>query len=155
MLLQNHKILIGSQALGQLGSTRVGRGTDYLVFDLNDQRVFIEHGQGWLVNAANHPFFRTIWEKETQGLHEGSPCLTEGIYPTASPQHLLELAAYAYGQSHTRPSGNAQHADDAAYDMRFLLRKFHPHIFDAPLACSHLSSSGAEKVWQLIAGTEL
>ena len=61
-----HKILIGGQALMQLGSTRNSEDIDYLVCIENNTETFIHAPNADLINANGHPFFKEIWEIEKE-----------------------------------------------------------------------------------------
>ncbi|MCU0338013.1 MAG: hypothetical protein MUF12_09195 [Sediminibacterium sp.] len=104
-----HKILIGGQALMQLGSTRNSEDIDYLVNIDNNTETFIHAPNADLINANGHPFFKEIWELEKEN-------------SIASPQSLLELKAFSFVQHCINRYW--QKADDAEYDIKFLVRKF-------------------------------
>ena len=61
------------------------------------------------INAARHPFFNEIWEAEKDN-------------SIATPQAILELKAFAF--IHHCQNFKFQKADDAEYDIKFLVRKF-------------------------------
>ena len=109
MQLEN-KILIGGRALIALGSSRNTLDTDYLV-NIPGEGAFIhdEKNNVDYCNAAGLKFFAEIWKKE-----EGREI--------ASPAGLLELKAFSFVQHCL--NGNFQKADDAEYDMKFLIRRF-------------------------------
>ena len=104
-------ILIGGQALVNLCSSRGTSDTDYLVNDTTNTSAFIHDTAANIdyLNANGNKFFAAIYEIE-----EGNE--------QATPQSLLELKAYAFAQ-HCR-NFYFQKADDAEYDIKFLVRKF-------------------------------
>jgi len=109
-------ILVGGKALVSLGSSRSTDDTDYLV-NLPNQPMFIndvENNTDYL-NACGSSFFMEIYEAE-----KGNDI--------ASPQALLELKAYALIQ-HCQ-NCNWQKADDAEFDIKFLVRKFNVKSLD-------------------------
>ena len=105
------KILIGGRALVALGSDRSTDDTDYLVNDKSNTNAFSHDEQANIdyCNANGLDFFKAIYEIE-----KGNQI--------ASPQSLLELKAYAFIQ-HCQ-NFNFAKADQAEYDMKFLVRKF-------------------------------
>lgn len=103
------KILIGGRALVALGSSRSTLDVDYLVNDESNPEMFIKTEAGDLINAAGHKFFAEVYEQE-----KGNQI--------ASPGALLELKAFSFVQHCL--NGHWQKADDAEYDMKFLVRKF-------------------------------
>lgn len=109
MIIEN-KILIGGRALIALGSSRTTLDTDYLV-NVPGEGAFIhdEKNNVDYCNAAGLKFFAEIWKQE-----EGREI--------ASPAGLLELKAFSFVQHCL--NGNWQKADDAEYDMKFLIRRF-------------------------------
>lgn len=107
-MLNAEKILIGGRALVALGSSRTTQDTDYLINDPSSD-LFVHDGDTDYINAARHNFFNEIWNAEKNN-------------QIASPQSLLELKAFSFVQ-HCQ-NFNFQKADDAEYDMKFLVRKF-------------------------------
>ena len=109
-------ILVGGKALVSLGSSRSTDDTDYLVNRPN-QPVFINDDENNVdyLNASGSSFFMEIYEAE-----KGNK--------VASPQALLELKAYALIQ-HCQ-NYNWQKADDAEFDIKFLVRKFNVKSLD-------------------------
>ena len=103
------RILIGGQALRELGSDRYTNDTDYLVNDKSTKEAFITSEKVDLLNANGNKFFAEIFKIE-----EGKVI--------ASPQSLLELKAYAMVQ-HCQ-NFNFKKADQAEYDIKFLVRNF-------------------------------
>lgn len=105
--------MIGGQALVKLGSNRSTLDTDYLINDLSNDRAFLHDKENNIdyVNANGNKFFKAVWEMEADNIGE-----------IASPQALLELKAYSLVQ-HCK-NGFWAKADDAEYDMKFLVRIF-------------------------------
>lgn len=105
------KILIGGHALVQLGSSRSTNDTDYLVNDLSTTAIFIHDKEANIdyINANGSKFFAIIYANEAGN-------------EIASPASLLELKAYSFVQHCL--NHNWQKADDAEYDMKFLVRTF-------------------------------
>lgn len=116
-------ILIGGQALRNLGSDRYTNDTDYLVNDLNSTEAFITSEDVDLLNANGNKFFAEIYniEKENE---------------QASPQSLFELKAYAFVQ-HCQ-NFNFKKADACEYDLKFLVRNFDCK----PVICKKYVSNG-------------
>lgn len=105
------KLLIGGQALRQLGSDRYTDDVDYLVNNCESKAAFITSDKVDYINANGHKFFADVWEMEAENNSE-----------IASPQALLELKAFSLVQ-HCQ-NFNFAKADAAEYDMKFLCRKF-------------------------------
>ena len=104
-----NKILIGGQALRNLGSDRHTEDIDFLVFDKNSTEAFFTSEKEDLLNANGNKFFNEIYK-----LEKGNE--------QAGPQSLFELKAYAFVQ-HCQ-NFNWAKADACEYDMKFLVRKF-------------------------------
>lgn len=107
------KLLIGGQALVKLGSSRNTLDTDYLINDKSTNAAF-SHNKAEntdYCNANGNDFFAKIWEMETKNIGE-----------IASPQALLELKAYSFVQHCL--NGFWKKADEAEFDMKFLVREF-------------------------------
>jgi hypothetical protein len=105
------KLLIGGQALRQLGSTRHTNDFDYLVNDTSTTNAFITSEEVDYINANGHKFFNEIWKMEQNNTTE-----------VATPQALLELKAFSLVQ-HCQ-NMNFRKADESEFDMKFLMRKF-------------------------------
>jgi hypothetical protein len=104
-----NKILIGGQALRILGSTRSTNDIDYLINDTTTKEAFLHDENIDYLNANGNKFFAEIFKIENGN-------------QIASPQSLLELKAYAFVQ-HCQ-NYKFQKADEAEFDMKFLVRKF-------------------------------
>jgi hypothetical protein len=102
------KILVGGQALKNLGSSRHTEDVDYLVFDENNSSIFIKEEGTDLLNAAAFNFFNEIYKLEEKNAQ-------------ASAQSLLELKSYAFVQ-HCQ-LGNWKKVADCEFDMAFLVRE--------------------------------
>jgi hypothetical protein len=105
------KLLIGGQALRELGSSRFTDDIDYLVDDKSSKKPFIVGNEVDLINANGHKFFREVWNLEKNNNTE-----------IASPKALLELKAFSFVQ-HCQ-NRNFKKADDAEFDIKFLVRTF-------------------------------
>lgn len=104
-----NKILIGGQALRNLGSDRYTNDVDYLINDISTKEAFICSESVDYLNANGNRLFAEIFEIE-----KGNEI--------ATPQSLLELKCYAFVQ-HCQ-NFNFAKADSCEYDIKFLVRKF-------------------------------
>jgi hypothetical protein len=107
------QLLIGGQALVELGLSRHTRDINYLIKDQSSPFAFIVDTTlniGY-VNANGSTFLNAVWQHEQANL--GS---------IASPQALLELQAYSFVRHSLE--GNWNQADEAEFDIKFLARKF-------------------------------
>jgi hypothetical protein len=105
-----NKILIGGAALVELGSSRSTNDTDYLVsVESTETFIFDRENNIDYINAGGNKFFNEIFKIENGNR-------------IASAQSLLELKAYALVQHCI--NRNFQKADDAEYDIKFLVRKY-------------------------------
>lgn len=107
------QLLIGGQALSKLGSSRVTTDTDYFIDD-KGSKVAFSHDKAEnvdYVNANGGKFFREVWKMEAKNNGE-----------MASPHALLELKAYSFVQHCL--NGFFRKADDAEFDIKFLVREF-------------------------------
>jgi len=109
LAMTTEKILIGGQALRNLGSDRHTNDVDFLVNDTATKETFITSESEDLINANGNKFFAEIFEAE-----KGN---TE-----ATPQSLFELKCYAFVQ-HCQ-NFNWSKADSCEYDLKFLVRNF-------------------------------
>jgi hypothetical protein len=110
-MIYENKILIGGQALREMGSSRYTNDVDYLVFDENSFEAFIfdkdnniDYMNG---NASN--FAESIYNKE-----KGNNI--------ATPQSLFELKAFSL-LSHLR-NFNAEKINTTIFDLNFLAINF-------------------------------
>jgi len=107
------QLMIGGQALVKMGSSRTTADTDYLVNDLSSKFPF-SHDKATntdYCNANANLFFAEVWNMEKNNNGE-----------IASPQALLELKAYCLVQHCL--NGFYKKADDAEFDIKFLVREF-------------------------------
>lgn len=107
----DNKILIGGKALVNLGSSRSTNDTDYLVNDVNSKSMFIHDEENNIdyCNANGSKFFTEIFKNENGN-------------SVASAQSLLELKAYSMVQHCL--NANWKKADEAEFDIKFLVREF-------------------------------
>lgn len=104
-----NQILVGGQALRNLGSDRHTHDLDYLIFDNSTTETFITSQEVDYLNANGNKFFAEIFTIE-----EGNE--------QATPQSLFELKAYALVQHYQNM--NWVKADACEYDLKFLVRNF-------------------------------
>ena len=127
------KILIGGQALRNLGSDRYTNDTDYLVNDLSTKAPFITSNEVDFLNANGNKFFAEIFKIEENN-------------DTATPQSLLELKAYALVQ-HCQ-NFNFKKADACEYDIKFLVRTF--GLNKVKIANKYMNSGELSEVQKVI-----
>ena len=110
------KILVGGQALRNLGSSRHTEDMDFLVFEENSKEIFIKDVENNIdyLNAYSFEFFNEIYKKEVKN-NEGK------LIFNASIDSLLELKCYALIQHLL--NGNWAKATDCEFDIAFLVRK--------------------------------
>ena len=120
---ENSKILIGGQALRNLGSDRYTNDTDYLINDKSTRDAFITSDAVDYLNANGNKFFAEVWEQE-QGNKQ------------ATPQSLFELKVYAFVQ-HCQ-NFNFAKADSCEYDLKFLVRNF--NITESKIARKYITN---------------
>ena len=125
-------ILIGGQALRNLGSSRHTKDTDYLIYD-DTSELFVEIDGVDYCNAAKSDFFSEIYKIE-----KGND--------QASPQSLIELKAYAFVQ-HCQ-NFNFQKADDCEFDIRFLARKF--NIREIKIANKYMTDGQIQEIEKIL-----
>ena len=120
------KILIGGQALRNLGSDRHTNDVDYLINDLSSTEAFICSENEDLLNANGNKFFAEIFAIENGN-------------EQATPQSLLDLKCYAFVQ-HCQ-NFNFAKADSCEYDIKFLVRNFNisPKIVKKYISLGELS----------------
>lgn len=127
------KILIGGQALRNLGSDRHTNDVDYLINDKSTSEAFITSKEVDFINANGNKFFASIYKIE-----EGNE--------TATPQSLLELKAYAFVQ-HCQNMNWAK-VDACEYDIKFLVRTF--NLKNVKIANKHISIGELSEVQKVI-----
>ena len=131
------QLLIGGQALVKLGSSRSTLDTDYLTFIEGNENAFVfdKEKNTDYVNANGNKFFAEIWAMEANNISE-----------IASPQALLELKAYSFVQHCL--NGFWQKADDAEYDIKFLVRTF--NLSGLKVANKYLAKGEMEEINKVI-----
>ena len=105
------KILVGGQALRELGHDRHTEDTDYLINDATVAADFSAVDGVDYINCAHRVFFQEIWAS-VQANENG----------VADPQTLFELKFYAAVQHFQ--NFNFAKADACEYDLKFLSREF-------------------------------
>ena len=120
------KILIGGQALRNLGSDRYTDDVDYLINDKSTSEAFICSEEVDYLNANGNEFFAEIFNIEKYNKQ-------------ATPQSLLDLKCYAFVQ-HCQ-NFNFAKADSCEYDIKFLVRNFNisPKIVKKYISLGELS----------------
>jgi hypothetical protein len=103
------QILIGGQALRNLGSDRYTNDVDYLINDTTNTNAFITSEAVDYLNANGNKFFNEVYQIEKNN-------------EQASPQSLFELKCYAFVQ-HCQ-NFNWTKVDSTEYDIKFLVRNF-------------------------------
>lgn len=133
-------LLIGGHALAQLGSARYTEDVDYLILDPSSKAPFLHDAARNIdyVNANGHKFFGQIWRAEVGN--------TSG---RATPQSLLELKAFAFVQHCL--NRRFQKADDAEYDIKFLVRNC--QVNKLKFAPKHITAGQFAEVNKIITGT--
>lgn len=130
--------MIGGQALRQLGSSRHTIDTDFLIND-SSKGLFVHEGDVDYINAgAGNKFFAEIWKMEAKNNGE-----------LASPQALLELKAYSLVQHCL--NGSWQKADDAEFDIKFLVRTF--NLSGVKIVKKYISAGELAEVEKVINST--
>jgi len=127
------KILVGGQALRNLGSDRHTEDVDFLVNDKNTTDAFINTVGVDYINANGNKFFNEIYNIE-KGNEQ------------ATPQSLFELKVYAFVQ-HCQ-NFNFAKADSCEYDLKFLVRNF--NITESKIARKYITSGEYSEVVKII-----
>jgi hypothetical protein len=127
------KILIGGQALRNLGSDRYTNDVDYLVCDKSSKKAFITSETEDLINANGHKFFAEIFKIEKKNTQ-------------ATPQSLFELKCFAFVQ-HCQ-NFNFKKADACEYDLKFLVREF--GISEAKTAVKYMTAGEYSEITKII-----
>jgi hypothetical protein len=130
---ENSKILIGGQALRNLGSDRYTNDTDYLINDKSTRDAFITSDAVDYLNANGNKFFAEVWEQE-QGNKQ------------ATPQSLFELKVYAFVQ-HCQ-NFNFAKADSCEYDLKFLVRNF--NITESKIARKYITNGEYSEIVKIV-----
>lgn len=129
------KVLIGGQALVELGSSRSTNDVDYLVFNENDFKPFSFDKENNIdyMNANASNFANDIWNKEKNN-------------KIATPQSLFELKAFAY-LSHVR-NFNLNKINDCIFDLNFLAINF--NINSLPTLAKYATKNEINEILNLI-----
>jgi len=127
------KILIGGQALRNLGSDRHTNDIDYLINDTTTKEAFICSDSEDLLNANGNKLFAEIYEIEKGNIQ-------------ATPQSLFELKCYAFVQ-HCQ-NFNWAKVDACEYDLKFLIRNF--GINKSKIAVNHITSGEYSEINKII-----
>ena len=130
------KILVGGQALRNLGSDRYTNDVDYLVNDTTFTKAFITSENEDLLNANGNKFFNEIYNIE-KGNEQ------------ATPQSLFELKAYAFVQ-HCQ-NFNWKKVASTEYDLQFLVREF--GIAECKIANRYMSTGEYSEIVKIIKNT--
>ena len=130
---ENSKILVGGQALRNLGSDRHTEDIDFLVNDKSTTNPFINMVGVDYINANGNKFFKEIYN-----LEKGNE--------QATPQSLFELKVYAFVQ-HCQ-NFNFAKADSCEYDIKFLVRNF--NITESKIAVKYITSGEYSEVVKII-----
>lgn len=128
-----NKILIGGQALRNLGSDRYTDDVDYLIDDKSSLEAFICSENIDFINANGNKFFAEIFAIENGN-------------EQASPQSLFELKCYAFVQ-HCQ-NFNWQKVDSTEYDIKFLVRNY--DIKGSLIAKKYISSGEYSEIVKVI-----
>ncbi len=130
------KILVGGQALRNLGSDRYTNDVDYLINDLSSTKAFITSEDVDFLNANGNKFFNEIYNAE-KGNEQ------------ATPQSLFELKAYAFVQ-HCQ-NFNWRKVASTEYDIQFLVREF--GITESKIAKKYMSTGEYSEIVKIIRNT--
>jgi hypothetical protein len=128
-----NQILIGGQALRNLGSDRHTNDVDYLVNNTTTKDAFITSDEVDFLNANGNKFFAEIFNIESKNIQ-------------ATPQSLFELKAYAFVQ-HCQ-NFNFAKADSCEYDIKFLVRNF--GISASKIAKKYMTSGEYSEIVKII-----
>lgn len=134
------KILVGGEALRQLGNDRFTSDIDFLIFDASTKAAFIhnESENVDFLNANGNKFFAEIYKIEENN-------------EIASAQSLFELKAYAFVQ-HCQ-NFNFSKADACEYDIKFLVRNF--GIKESKIAKRYITLGELSEIDKIIKNTKI
>lgn len=132
------KILVGGQALRNLGSDRYTNDVDYLINDKSSTAAFITGENEDLLNANGNKFFAEIFAIENGN-------------EQATPQSLFELKCYAFVQ-HCQ-NFNFAKADTCEYDIKFLVRNF--GIKSSTIAKKYITAGEYGEIQKIIDSVKL
>jgi hypothetical protein len=127
------KILIGGQALRNLGSDRYTNDVDYLINDITSPQAFITGAEIDYLNANGNKFFKEVYEAEKGNKQ-------------ATPQSLFELKVYAFVQ-HCQ-NFNWSKVDSSEYDIKFLVRNF--GVTGSKIAKKYITSGEYSEIEKII-----
>jgi len=130
-----NQILIGGQALRELGSDRFTNDFDYLINDTSTKESFITSKEVDYLNANGNKFFAEIFEAE-----KGNTI--------ATPKSLLELKAFAFVQ-HCQ-NFNWEKVDSSEYDIKFLVRTFGLKVSDLRIIKNYISNGEFTEIENII-----
>ena len=137
MKKEQKQLMIGGQALVKLGSNRSTLDTDYLVNDTTSKIAFTHSKENNTdyCNANGNKFFAEIWKMEAKNNGE-----------IATPQALLELKAYSLVQHCL--NGFFKKADDAEFDIKFLVRSF--NLKSVSIVAKYVSAGELSEIQKVI-----
>jgi len=135
------QILIGGQALKELGSDRFTDDMDFLVFDSRNQDAFITGTKVDYLNAASTSFAGRFFN-EIYKIEKGNEI--------ATPQSLLELKAFAFVQ-HCQ-NFNWKKVDSCEYDIKFLVREY--GLKSVSIVKNYISGSELSEVVKIISSVK-
>ena len=127
------KILIGGQALRNLGSDRYTEDVDFLVNDKSTTDAFINTVGIDYINANGNKFFNEIYNIEKGNIQ-------------ATPRSLFELKVYAFVQ-HCQ-NFNFAKADSCEYDLKFLVRNF--NITESRIARKYITNGEYSEIVKIV-----
>jgi hypothetical protein len=130
---ENSKILIGGQALRNLGSDRYTEDVDFLVNDKSTTDAFINTVGIDYINANGNKFFNEIYNIEKGNIQ-------------ATPRSLFELKVYAFVQ-HCQ-NFNFAKADSCEYDLKFLVRNF--NITESKIARKYITNGEYSEIVKIV-----
>jgi hypothetical protein len=142
MKKEQKQLMIGGQALVKLGSNRTTADTDYLVNDVTSKLAFIHNIESNIdyCNANANLFFAEVWKMEKNNNGE-----------IASPQALLELKAYCLVQHCL--NGFFKKADDAEFDIKFLVRSF--NLKSVSIVKKYVSAGELSEIQKVISSVKI
>lgn len=136
-------ILIGGKKLLELGSDRHSDDTDYLIYNEENKEIFSNLDNGIdLINAANHPLLKSVWDNEVKN----NEITIIGLFC---------LCAWAF-VNHCQ-NFNWQKADAKEYDIRFLVRYAKSHNIDLSFTIlkDNLHSGEFEEILKIVESVKI
>lgn len=131
--MNSQRILIGGQALRNMGSDRYTNDVDYLINDTSSTEMFIHNAEGDFLNANGSKFFAEVYNIEKGNAQ-------------ASAQGLFELKCFAFVQ-HCQ-NFNFSKADSCEYDIKFLVRNF--NIKSSTIARKYMRTGEYQEIEKII-----